>query len=455
MDETAPDPLQVHGHSGIALVPTLTLVYHPDTRRIGARCALEEVVVIGRGAGVMGEGVLDDDLLSRQHVAIEARGSVVSVRDLGSRNGTFVGGDRVEAATLRDGDVLAVGSLAFVVGFAPRSFAPPNDQLLAGVSFALARLIEDIRSVAREDATVLVRGETGVGKEVVARRLHELSERRGAFVAINCGGLPDGVLASELFGHVAGAFSGAGKDRTGLVEAANAGTLFLDEIGDASPQLQVSLLRLLQDREYRPVGSSQLKRSDARFTAASHVRLDAAVASGAFREDLLARLRRWVIDVPPLRTRREDIIPIALRVATEKLGTSAKIERSLGMALLLCDWPDNVRGLRAIVENACLESEGAVLSLSARVRQQLEERSAPREQLEVSNVDPAIYKKRRPDGPYLIKRLAALDGNVKELASELGVARNTLYRWLHAAGIDPGAIRPGPPVGAGAEGTKK
>ena len=442
MDETAPDPLQVHGRSGIGLLPTLTLVYHPDPRRVGARRVIDQALVIGRGASVFGEGVLDDDLLSRQHVAVEARGPVVGVRDLGSRNGTFLNGDRVEEASAAEGDVIAVGSLAFVIGLAPRSFTVPADPLFAGVSFALSRLLDDLRGVAREDTTVLVRGETGVGKEIVARRLHELSERRGSFVAINCGGLPDGVLASELFGHVAGAFSGAGRDRTGLVEAANGGTLFLDEIGDASPQLQVSLLRLLQDREYRPVGTSLLKRADARFVAASHVRLDAAAAAGGFREDLLARLRRWVIDVPPLRTRREDIIPIALRIANEKLGSEGKIERALGVALLLCDWPDNVRGLRAVIENACVESGDGVLALTPRVSQQLEERRRPEPDTEPSQEDPAIYRKRRPDGDYLVRRLAALDGNVKELATELGVARNTLYRWLRAAGVDPGSVRP-------------
>jgi transcriptional regulator with PAS, ATPase and Fis domain len=444
MEETAPDPLQAHGGTGVGLVPALTLVHHPDPRSIGRRFVVDGTLALGRGGDALGDGILDDDLLSRRHAEVIRQGSIVSVRDLGSRNGTCVDGVRVEKAALGRGNVLSVGSLVFVLGWAPRSFTPPNDPLLCGISFALGRLLEDVRSVAAEDTTVLVRGETGTGKELVARRLHELSGRKGSFVAVNCGGVPDSLLASELFGHVAGAFSGAAKDRVGLVEAAGAGTLLLDEIGDASPPLQVSLLRLLEDHEYRQVGSSSVRRADARVVAATHVRLDDAVEQGRFRRDLLARLRRWTLDVPALRERKEDIIPIARRVAVERLGAEASIDRALSLALLLHDWPDNVRGLRAVVEAAAVEADQKTLRLSSRVQAQLDERaSRPRQTEPRSNqVDaPIAYKQRKPDAQTLLRRLAELDGNVKVLATELGVARNTLYRWFHAAGIDPGNVR--------------
>jgi DNA-binding NtrC family response regulator len=272
-------------------------------------------------------------------------------------------------------------------------------------------------------------------------------------VAINCGGLVDGVVASELFGHVAGAFSGADSDRAGLVEVASGGTLLLDEIGDATPQLQVSLLRLLQNREYRPVGGNRTRTTDARFVAATNVRLDAAVTAGRFRQDLLSRLRRWVIDVPPLRQRRQDIVPIALHVARERAGPAAIIERPLAAELLLHRWADNVRGLCAIVESAAIDADGGVLRLTPRVREQLADAAragtSPAAESPVAGSDELsrYRKQQRPGGDDLTRRLSALDGNVKALALELGVSRNTLYRWFREEDIDPAALRSGPPPG--------
>jgi transcriptional regulator with PAS, ATPase and Fis domain len=440
MDETAPDPLQLLTSASAGVEPALTVAYHPDPAHLGSRRLVDERLVLGRGSSVLGPGILDDDLLSRNHAEVSRKASVVTVRDLGSRNGTFVNGERIAQSTLKSGDVLAVGSVMLVLGWGPRSFPAPRDDLFEGVSAVLQHLLDEIRTAAPEETTVLLRGETGVGKELVARRIHELSGRRGPFVAINCGGMPDGVLASELFGHVAGAFSGAQSDRTGLVQAAAGGTLLLDEIGDASAQLQVSLLRLLQNREYRPVGSSQPKLASARFIAATHVRLDPAVAAGCFREDLLGRLRRWVIDVAPLRERREDILPIALRVARERLGPAARIDRSLAMALLSCNWPDNVRGLRAVVESAAIDAQDGVATLTPRVRAHLDERTQAAPDVEDAS-QVAKYRKERPDGDYLLRRFVELDSNVKALAAELGVARNTLYRWFREAGIDPKTLR--------------
>lgn len=439
--ETAADPLQLSEATAALSQPVLTVAHHPRAEHIGRRVVIDSALALGRGADTLGAGVLDDDLLSRQHVQIERRGDVVTARDLGSRNGTFVNRKRIERVTLRDGDVLGLGALLLVVGRAPADLSPMSDPLLAGVSAPLCRLLADVHVVAAQDVTVLIRGETGVGKELVAQRIHQLSGKRGSFVGVNCGGLGDGVVGSELFGHVRGAFSGADGDRKGLVESAAGGTLLLDEIGDASPQVQTSLLRLLQDRVYRPVGSDTERKSDARFIAATHVRLDAAVVDGRFRQDLLARLRRWVITVPPLRERREDILPIAMKIASERLGRTATIERALAAALLTASWPDNVRGLAGILDNALVDAQDGIVPLTPRVQARLDEMEASTASVDDEPSEQAAFRKQRPDAAYLTRRLTELEGNVKALATELSISRNTLYRWLRDHNIDPTTLR--------------
>jgi DNA-binding NtrC family response regulator len=438
--ETAPDPLASLGPARSRRQPTLTLAHHSDPSLLGARLVLSgSSLTLGRNSEIFGEGVLSDDLLSRQHVELRVRDGKIEVRDLGSRNGCFVNGARQQTATLAMGDVLGIGAVMFIAGEGPSSFERPTDPLLAGVSYALASVLDEIRTVARQDVTVLIRGETGVGKELVAERIHQQSGRTGELVAVNCGGVAEGVVHSELFGHVRGAFSGAEGDRQGLVEAASGGTLLLDEIGDASDKLQTSLLRLLQNNEYRAVGSDERRISDARFVAATHVRLDPAVSEGRFRQDLLARLRRWVISVPPLRERREDVIPIALHIARRLRGSDTTISRPLALELLKQTWPDNVRGLAAMIETAAVDAEGSELTLTDRVRARLEDMG--RDEQSSSPPSALAYRKQRPEKAYLESRFVELDCNVKAFAGELGIARNTLYRWFQEAGIDPKSLR--------------
>jgi DNA-binding NtrC family response regulator len=225
---------------------------------------------------------------------------------------------------------------------------------IIGRSESLRGTLEIVRKVADTDATVLIRGESGTGKDLVARALHYNSRRaEQPFIAVNCGAIPEQLLESELFGHVKGAFTGALRDRIGRFAAAHGGTLFLDEIGDMSPTLQTKLLRVIQERAFEPVGSNKTERVDVRITAATNQDLERKIAAGQFREDLYFRLAVIPIDVPPLRERREDV-PLLVAYFLERLRsqhpevkgvTAAALQR-----LVHWDWPGNVRQLQALVE---------------------------------------------------------------------------------------------------------
>lgn len=234
---------------------------------------------------------------------------------------------------------------------------------LIGESPASQRLVEEIKRVAPYKTSVLIAGESGTGKELVARTLHELSTRReGPWVAINCSAIPRDLLESELFGYVKGAFTGASQNRSGRLEQAQGGTLFLDEIGDLDPSLQAKLLRVLQEREYSPLGSDEVRAVDVRFLAASNRDLKALVRDGKFREDLFYRLDVYNIVVPPLRERREDI-PLLVQAFLSELSLEMN-KRVTGVtpaaldALSRYHWPGNIRELRNWLERAVLSCRG-------------------------------------------------------------------------------------------------
>jgi two-component system response regulator HydG len=249
---------------------------------------------------------------------------------------------------------------------------------------------------------------------------------------VNCATLDAALLGSELFGHERGAFSGADRARRGLVEEATTGTLLLDEIGDAPPALQASLLRVLQEREVRPVGSNRVVPVGTRFVAATHRDLAGMVAEGTFRADLLARLSQWELRLPPLRERRSDVVPIALAAAREAAGRDVGLHPRFAHELLLRDWPANVRELVAVVTRAVLEAGGAeVIPSPAGFGDEPAPVPPP----------PAPPRPARPSGDEMRARIAALGGNVRAYARELGVGRSTLYRWLEAAGVPAEELR--------------
>jgi NtrC-family two-component system response regulator AlgB len=237
---------------------------------------------------------------------------------------------------------------------------------------AMKQLLELIGKAAHHDVPVLLRGENGTGKSLLARRIHQLSDRRDKpFVVVNCPTLSEELLASELFGHAKGAFTGAVRDQAGRVEAAEDGTLFLDEIAELPPTLQAKLLRFVQDKEFERIGESQTRRADVRIVAATNRDLDAEVAAGHFRQDLLYRLNTFEVTVPALRQRREDLVVLARRfLAFFGRGKSYELTPEAEAALNTYDWPGNVRELRNALERAVIVSGGVRIapeSLPARL----------------------------------------------------------------------------------------
>ena len=306
----------------------------------------------------------------------------------------------------------------------------------------MTRVFRLVQTLQHSEATVLVTGESGTGKEVLARMIHAHSPRRsGPFVAVNVAALPDELLESELFGHARGAFTGAVRDRQGRFESAQDGTLFLDEVGDVPIQLQVKLLRVLQEHTYERVGDDEPRRTNARIIAATNRDLRRAVAAGTFREDLYYRLRVFPVELPPLRARREDIEPIArmlLSRACARTGRELRFSPDALRALLSYDWPGNVRELENALEYAATVAHG----------QTLQPEDLP---LEVLGTGP------RPDGAPGVAGVASARpapvgaGDEKdaiqralethrwcraETAAALGMSRSTLWRRMRTLGLE-------------------
>jgi DNA-binding NtrC family response regulator len=304
---------------------------------------------------------------------------------------------------------------------------------LCAASRAMQGVLRLLEKVAPSDANVLVTGEHGTGKEVVARWIHAASSRAGrAFVAVNAGALAEGVFESELFGHVRGAFTDARADRAGCVEMADGGTLFLDEIGTMPAAQQAKLLRVLQTGEFHPVGSSRVRHADVRVVSATNVDVAAEVRRGAFREDLLYRLNTVEVCLPPLRERREDVPVLAghflVRSARRYGKALAGFAPAAAHALLEHPWPGNVRELEHVVERAVLlaDADGRVDVEHLALRAPAVE--APVLSVEALTLDAAEA--------YLIRRaLERAGGNVVEAARALGLSRSALYRRLVQHGI--------------------
>jgi DNA-binding NtrC family response regulator len=307
---------------------------------------------------------------------------------------------------------------------------------MVGHSRAMREVFEAVQRVAPTEATVLIVGETGTGKELIARAVHDLSERAGGpFIPVNCASLAEGVLESELFGHVRGAFTGAVADRSGLFAAARGGTIFLDEVGDVSLSLQQRLLRVLQEREVLPVGAVRAEAVDVRVVAATHRSLRDEVERGRFREDLFYRLNVFQIHVPPLRARPSDI-PLLVEAALGRVrerGPSlpAVAFSPLAMRLLRAhDWPGNVRELFSVVESAAIRAGGV----------RIEAQHLPPEIRDPHGATLGDDRRYRPVSPEeersaIVAALEEADGSRTRAAEILGMSRTTLWRRMKDFGL--------------------
>jgi transcriptional regulator with PAS, ATPase and Fis domain len=378
-----------------------------------------------------------DTRLSRHHATISLDGeSTLRIVDQGSKNGTWVNGQRQSEAALRLGDIVSIGDSSLVVGADPLEEPGPSIPTLVGDSAAMHRVRAAIRKLGPTSTTVLLTGETGCGKELAARAIHDESGASGAFIAVNCAAIPDNLFESQFFGHRAGAFTGAAAHE-GFFRAAHRGTLFLDEIGELPPPQQAKLLRAIQERAVIPLGSTRAVACDVRFVSATNRNLVEAVESGAFRADLLARLFEGRLHLPPVRERPEDILELFAHGFDSALPP---MPHALAEELLLHPWPYNVREVIATARALAAESQGAPrLDVETFRRRLVElERSGPARQKPSSSPRSGG----QPLDPLELSRVLAKNaGSVAQVAREVGRSRRQIYRWIQKHGIDVNLFR--------------
>jgi hypothetical protein len=436
-------------------VPQLFAVLRCDDLRASpSRHSLAHVdeVLLGRGDEYAAERRVDDGVrrlelrlpdrrMSRNHARLRRSAQGWQFSDLGSSNGSRIEGERSREAKLADGAFFELGHSVFRLREALPTPADASGDLrgdaLADRPFALRSLLpelllglERLSRVARSSVSTLLLGETGTGKEWLARALHELSGRSGAFVALNCGALPASLLESLLFGHVRGAFSGAMRDEPGYVRAADGGTLFLDEIGDLPPLSQTALLRVLQEREVVPVGATRAIAVDLRVVAATHAALFERAEQGSFRNDLFARLSGYSFQAIPLRDRIEDLGLILNALAPElerEAGAPLTLHPDAARQLLAYHWPRNIRELQQALQSAAVLAEDRHIR-PEHLPQVLQPRAAtPSEEIELEQ--------------RLLQLFHDHQGNVTQVAKAMGKARVQVQRWMKRFGIDPTNFR--------------
>jgi transcriptional regulator with PAS, ATPase and Fis domain len=423
------------------------------------------LTTIGRAPG--NTLVIDDPRVSRHHVVVRLHedGNYV-VSDLGSSNGTYLNGRRVLLPErLRHNDELKVGGTTLRFLYPPSGAAgrsserdddltlssdrPSEELAVVGTGAAMEAVFRLMTKAAGSGIPVLIEGETGTGKELVARAVHSVSARgRAPFVAVNCAALPESLLESQLFGHRRGAFTGADRDRVGLFQAANEGTIFLDEVGEIPLGMQAKLLRVLQEGEVTPLGETTPRQVDVRVISATNRCLADEVEGGRFREDLFYRLSSFPITLPPLRERREDIPLLAERFVAEAAHGHRKRVAGIDADTLEClvsfDWPGNVRQLRNELQRAVvLIEDGEAVGLqhlSPRLRGSASRAapvSAPAEPPRpAANGGTELRGARAAfEAQHIAAVLEKQGGNVSRAAEALGLSRMQLHRKLKEYGI--------------------
>jgi two-component system nitrogen regulation response regulator GlnG len=464
-------------------VPVLTIVSHPQPQRIGERLLLSEMnAAAGRRASLSRNAPdfsrpgsllalpLGDPFISRKPVLLEpgARGGVrllvpedgTAVRVAGQ---SLVGCREFSPEELAAGVPLELAERVVLLLHQASSSAEqgPGDLGMVGQGEGVRRVREDVVRVADLNVPVLIRGETGSGKELVARAIHQHSPRRdGPFISVNLGALSKELVSAELFGARKGAYTGATGDREGFFRAAHGGTLFLDEVGEAPPEVQVALLRVLETGEVFPVGSGTPVRVDVRLLTATDANLEERIRQGFFKAPLLHRLAGFELQVPPLRERREDIGPLFLHFARKELETTGEVHRlsstdpraepwlpaSLAVRLVRYAWPGNIRQLRNVARQLVIASRGLpYLRVDARLERELDSAAAAPPGQTVAPRAPSATAAAPPEEPEsvddkaarrkpsdvgeqeLLEALRASSWDLKATADRLGIPRSSVY----------------------------
>lgn len=449
-------------NSNGAAAPTLIMTKRDDENRmLVQKCKLlvvsgplkgREFVVnsdnFTLGSGRNSDLMLDDSTISRRHCEIQLVPDGYSICDLKSTNGTSVQGVRINSAFLDAGTEFQLGSTRLV--FCPMQETmeyklSPNQSFgkLLGCSIAMRRVFHLAEHYAKTNSTVMIEGETGTGKEVLAEEIHRHSNRRDKpFIVIDCASLAKELVASELFGHTKGAFTGAMTDRTGAFEHADGGTVFLDEIGDLAPELQPQLLRVIEKREVKRVGSNTPRKIDVRIITATNKKLANEVNSGNFREDLFFRLSVINIELPPLRKRKEDIPMLTETFLTEFLGCDAKERitnfKEATRAFRNHDWPGNVRELRNLVEIASY-SEQTSIDLATFLYLG-HSRKSPNNTTNRFTADRPFKVVKQEliqefEMQYITDLLKQFNGNVSQAAKQAGIERTYIQRLIRKYGL--------------------
>jgi transcriptional regulator with GAF, ATPase, and Fis domain len=384
------------------------------------------------GARSVADLVLQDPLVSGLHCEVLG-GEQARVRDLGSKNGTFLGRYRVWEAQVPSGETLSVGNTRIRVQAVEGTVDVPllaEDHFhgIVGRSSGMRALTAQLARLAASDTTVLIQGETGTGKERVAEALHVAGTRvHKPLVIVDCGSLPPNLIEAELFGHERGAFTGAIDRKPGAFERANHGTLFLDEIGELPLDLQPKLLRALESRKVRRVGGSELLPVDVRVMAATHRDLALEVGRGRFREDLYYRLAVVTVSVPPLRERLDDVPLLAVHLLKEMgVDPASHLTAESVQALMAHDWPGNVRELRNTLERAVALLQPVALSGTAVSEREPDRKLDLQEPLKTGKARVTESYERA----YVTALLAECRGNVSEVARRAGMDRMSIHRII-------------------------
>ena len=386
--------------------------------------------------------VLNDATVSRHHAAIEETREGYVLRDLGSTNGTSLSGILIKEAYLEYGSIIGLGNTRLqFVPLEERVEIPPSQEDYFGDVFGgsveMKRIFTMLKKISPTDITLTIEGETGTGKELVARAIHSRSHRaKGVFVVIDCGSISKSLIESELFGHEKGAFTGATQARRGAFEMANGGTIFIDEIGELGLEMQPKLLRVLEQREVRRVGGNEVFKVDVRVIAATNRDLVSEVQRSRFREDLFYRISVVRINLPPLREKREDIPFLAQQFArefSEQYGGGGDVAVSAEALEILkhYHWPGNVRELRNVITRAMAMGNGNalrprdfIMPLPSEGRQR------------VPSLDSLIGKTLEEiEKAAIMKTLKAHGGNKSAAARVLGIAYSTLYEKIKKYGL--------------------